>query len=82
MKATFAIINDNPINIQKDPITDDGTKKSAQGLLQVTLIDDKLTLKDNCSWEEENNSLLKSVFLNGKLETTTFQQITDRLWKH
>lgn len=82
MKATFAVINGNPINIQKDPATDDGTKKSAQGLLQVTLIDDKLTLKDNCSWEEEKDSLLKSVFLNGKLETATFQQITDRLWKH
>jgi nicotinamide phosphoribosyltransferase len=54
--------------IWKDPITDDGTKKSAKGLLAV-FKDDKgeYYLKDQCTLEEEKTGELKTVFLNSKL---------------
>jgi Nicotinic acid phosphoribosyltransferase len=35
MKATHGIVNGQPVDIYKDPITDDGVKKSAKGLLCV-----------------------------------------------
>lgn len=53
--------------IFKDPITDDGLKKSAKGLLSVIKSDKGLILKDQCSWEEEAKGELQTVFLNGKL---------------
>jgi nicotinamide phosphoribosyltransferase len=54
--------------IFKDPITDDGTKKSAKGLLAVFKgKDGKYFLKDQCTHEEENTGELKVVFEDGKL---------------
>ena len=64
VKATYCEVNNQGRDIFKDPITDDGTKKSAKGLLKVN---EDLTLKDCCTWEEENQGLLTTVFLNGKL---------------
>ncbi|HLP12276.1 MAG TPA: nicotinate phosphoribosyltransferase [Flavobacteriales bacterium] len=67
MKATYGEVNGEPRNIYKDPKTDDGTKKSAKGLLAVHEQDGKLLLKDECTWEEEKQGLLKVVYENGKL---------------
>jgi nicotinamide phosphoribosyltransferase len=36
MKATYVEVNGESREIFKNPVTDDGTKKSATGLLQVT----------------------------------------------
>ena len=54
--------------IFKDPITDDGIKKSAKGLLKVVQGEKGLELKDQISWEElrQENNLLKIVYENGK----------------
>ena len=54
--------------IFKDPITDDGIKKSAKGLLKVIQGEKGLELKDQISWEElrQENNLLKVVYENGK----------------
>ena len=54
--------------IFKDPITDDGTKKSAKGLLKVVQGENGLELKDQISWEElrQEDNLLKIVYENGK----------------
>jgi nicotinamide phosphoribosyltransferase len=54
--------------IFKDPITDDGIKKSAKGLLKVVQGEKGLELKDQISWEElrQENNLLKVVYENGK----------------
>jgi nicotinamide phosphoribosyltransferase len=72
--------------IFKDPITDDGTKKSAKGLLSVRSYDRdgfQLYLKDQCTLEEEKNSLLKTVFLNGELvKFQKLSEIRERLAKH
>lgn len=53
--------------IYKDPITDDGTKKSAKGLLRVDKVDGKYTLTDQVSWEEEKKGHLVEVFRDGVL---------------
>lgn len=68
MKATYGEVNGEGRDIFKNPITDDGTKKSAKGLLQVYQ-DETGTyrLKDQCTWEEERGGLLREVFRDGKL---------------
>lgn len=67
MKATYGEVNGEPRNIFKSPKTDDGTKKSAKGLLQVYEKDGVLYMKDECTWEEEKQGLLHTVYENGKL---------------
>lgn len=67
MKATYGEVNGEARNIFKDPKTDDGTKKSAKGLMQVTNVDGTLIMKDQCTWAEEKQGLLQTVFENGKI---------------
>ncbi|MES2132154.1 MAG: nicotinate phosphoribosyltransferase [Bacteroidota bacterium] len=67
MKATYGEVNGEGRNIFKDPKTDDGTKKSAKGLLAVHKVNDELKLKDECTWAEEKEGLLQTVFENGKI---------------
>lgn len=82
MKATYGEVNGEGRNIFKDPKTDDGTKKSAKGLLAVHLVDGKLKLKDECSWEEEKQGLLQTVFENGKVvNEQSLGQIRERIVK-
>ncbi len=67
MKATYGEVNGEGREIFKDPITDDGTKKSAKGLLKVEKKNDVFTLTDSVSWDEEKTGELKVVFKDGKL---------------
>lgn len=53
--------------IFKDPITDDGTKKSAKGLLRVDLVGDDYVLTDQVSKEEEEKGALITVFEDGDI---------------
>ena len=69
MKATYVEVNGEGREIFKNPVTDDGTKRSATGLLQVMKENGKYTLKDRVSWTEEKQSELKTVFKDGKLLT-------------
>lgn len=85
MKATYGEVNGIGRDIFKDPKTDDGTKKSAKGLMQVfrDAGTGKLALKDQCSWEEEAQGELKTVFLDGKLLTdATLAEIRARIKSH
>jgi nicotinamide phosphoribosyltransferase len=114
MKATYGEITHPPVKggsfetdsyveareIFKDPITDDGTKKSKKGLLQVDLFEKhngncdmmgcdmngcigickELSVKDQCTWKEEQLGLLTTVFKDGKLvKETTLDEIRNRL---
>ena len=73
--------------IWKDPITDDGTKKSKKGLLQVNQTinphvqeNGQIWVKDQCTWEQEKTGLLTTVFKNGKLvKYTTLEEIRNKL---
>lgn len=67
MKATYGEVNGEARNIFKDPKTDNGTKKSAKGLLAVHEVNGELLLKDECTWDEEKTGLLTTVFENGKI---------------
>lgn len=80
MKATYGEVNGEARNIFKDPKTDDGTKKSAKGLLAVFRENGTLVLKDECTWEEEKQGLLQKVFENGKiLNEQSLSDIRERI---
>ena len=103
MKATYVeieeVINedsDDPIvetkarEIFKDPITDDGTKKSATGLLQVKktyapdsmgkLFENGMILVDKVTWEEEAVGELQTLYKNGEFfNLTTLSEIRNSL---
>lgn len=67
MKATYGEVNGEGRAIFKDPITDDGTKKSAKGLMKIELENGTYKLIDQVSWDEEKKGELKEVFRDGKL---------------
>lgn len=67
MKATYGEVKGEGRAIFKDPITDDGTKKSAKGLMRIDLINGKYVLTDQVSWDEECKGELKEIFRDGKL---------------
>lgn len=80
MKATYGEVNGEARNIFKDPKTDDGTKKSAKGLLAVFETENGLLLKDECSWEEEKTGILHKVFEDGKvLNEQSLSEIRSRI---
>lgn len=80
------------IEIFKDPVTDDGTKKSAKGLIRIREVLEpdstgKLHHKtyemlDQQSEQEERQGELRTIFLDGKMpHVTTLKEIRDRLSK-
>jgi nicotinamide phosphoribosyltransferase len=82
MKATYVEVNGEAREIFKDPITDDGTKKSATGLLSVHNHDGKYVLIDRCTWEGESIGELKSIYEDGVFyNQTTLSEIKGRLTK-
>lgn len=67
-------------SIFKDPITDDGTKKSARGLLAVYKQDGEYKLIDELLPENENFGQLELVFQDSTLlKETTLEEIRARL---
>ncbi|TCI95085.1 nicotinate phosphoribosyltransferase [Tenacibaculum sp. M341] len=67
MKATYGEVAGEGREIFKDPITDDGTKKSAKGLIKIEKENGTYKLIDQVSWEEEKQGELREVFRDGKL---------------
>jgi nicotinamide phosphoribosyltransferase len=67
MKATWANVNGEGRDLYKDPVTDNGVKKSARGRLAVVRGDDgELSLIEQATAEQEATSLLQPVWENGK----------------
>ena len=81
MKATYIEGNGDHREIFKDPITDDGTKKSARGLLQVYKNEEgAYILKDRCTKAEERSGCMEPVFLDGSLvKELTLSQIRENV---
>jgi nicotinamide phosphoribosyltransferase len=85
MKATYVEVDGEGREIFKDPITDDGMKKSATGLLQVYKMKgshgvSNYILKDGVSWEEECDGLLKTIYKDGEFHNlTTLTDIRKKL---
>lgn len=69
MKATYGEVNGEGREIYKDPITDDGTKKSAKGLLCVDRNPEtgRLELEDQVSKERELQGEMQTIFKDGVL---------------
>jgi nicotinamide phosphoribosyltransferase len=69
--------------IFKDPITDDGTKKSATGLLCVEdLPDGTIGLYDRVSWATEDSGILQTIYRDGEFfNQITLSQIRETLSK-
>lgn len=81
MKATWVQINERGHDILKDPITDDGTKKSATGRLAVRrMMDSRPYLIEHANPEQEANQELQLVYENGKtLRQSSFADVRDQL---
>ncbi len=80
IKATYCEVNGVGHNLSKDPKTDNGVKKSAEGLLRVEKEGDKYVLYDKQTLEQEKMGELKTVYLNGKMvNETTLSEIRERL---
>lgn len=77
VKGTYGEINGKGVEIFKDPITDNGMKKSARGLLKV---DEDLALHERVTWEQEAEGLLETVFSNGmQIKSTSLSGIRSRI---
>lgn len=82
MKATYGVVNGEGRAIFKNPKTDDGTKKSAKGLLRIDEINGELVMQDEVTMEEEKGGLLEIVFLNGELvKETSLTEVRETLKK-
>lgn len=85
MKATYGEVNGEGREIFKDPITDDGTKKSKKGLLQVNYEAKEpngwnIVCYDQQTWQQESEGLLTTIFKDGKLvKETTLEEIRQRI---
>lgn len=82
IKGTWAQVDGKGYDIYKDPITDDGLKKSAKGLLRVDLVDGEYVLTDQVTREQEQGGELKTVFRDGKLiKDWTLSEIRENIKK-
>lgn len=72
MKATWAEVDGQEVDLFKDPVTDKGEKKSAKGRLAVLRQDDKLVALDCATEDEEAMSLLKTVWRDGEFVRVQF----------
>lgn len=80
IKATFAEINGEKVELFKDPITDPG-KRSHKGLMLLEQdLDGKFQTFDQVSEEDEKTGCLVTVFKDGKtVKEYTFAEIRERV---
>lgn len=81
MKATWCKVNSEERNLYKDPVTDNGIKKSAKGRLAVLKnADGELYLVNEATPEQEAASELKTVWYNGSfVREYTFNEVAKRV---
>ena len=67
-------------DIFKDPVTDNGTKKSLKGRCAVHLVDGEYVVKTQCTEQEEKEGLLHTIYEDGKFyNQTTLTEIRKRI---
>lgn len=86
MKATWTLCKNKEVLLFKDPVTDDGLKKSATGRIAIVRDGDKLRMIDGLYRDEhlamQSENLLKPVWRNGKfLQRYTLEQIRENVRK-
>ena len=79
-KGAWFMNNGKGIDIYKEPVTDDGTKKSLKGKCAVFETDGVYVVKTQCTEEEENTGLLQVIYENGKFfNQTTMSEIRAKI---
>ena len=68
MKATSVIVGGERRDIFKAPVTDDGVKKSARGLIKVEKVNGEYTLFDQVNETDENTGELQLIYQNGEFQ--------------
>jgi nicotinamide phosphoribosyltransferase len=80
MKATSVVVDGERREIFKDPITDDGIKKSAKGLVKVERIENEYVLIDQVTEAQEKEGELQVIYDDGKfINEINLQEIRDRI---
>lgn len=81
VKATWAEVNGKGVDLLKDPVTDNGTKKSATGRLAVLpQMDGQLYLVEKATPEQEAQSLLEPAWRDGEfIRTQSFNDVRETL---
>lgn len=80
MKATWGQVNGEGRELSKDPVTDNGVKKSARGLLRVEREGDDFVLYERQTPEQEAQGALEEVFRDGRLlRDETLAQLRERV---
>ena len=89
LKTTYGVVNGKELLLYKDPITDDGTKKSQKGRVIVLRYENgDLTYIDNLyksEWEKRVNNgedELRTVFKDGKVMNTQSFDMVRATLKH
>lgn len=67
VKATWGMVNGEGREIFKDPVTDDGTKKSLTGRVMVVRENGKLRVLDKQSVKASHSGVMNPIFKNGNL---------------
>lgn len=82
--GTQTFLRKTTYNIYKDPVTDDGTKKSLKGLCAVfdETGNGDYFVQTECTWELENTGELQVIYEDGKFyNPVTLDEIRNRLSK-
>ncbi len=80
MKATSVVVNGERREIFKDPITDDGVKKSAKGLIRVDKVNGNYVMTDEVTEAEEQEGELRVIFEDGRfLNRTSLKEVRERI---
>ncbi len=66
MKATSVVINGERLSIYKNPITDDGVKKSAKGLIKLIKEEGGYKMLEEVSDQEEKEGALQLIYKDGQ----------------
>lgn len=82
-KGAWFECNGKGYEIYKDPITDDGTKKSLKGLIQVFEKigeHNNFKVKTQCTKEEEGTGILQTIYEDGTFyNQTTLSEVRSRI---
>jgi nicotinamide phosphoribosyltransferase len=80
VKATYGVVNGEGRELFKDPVTDNGVKKSAKGLLRVEKEGGKFVLYDQQSYQQERSGELRIVFHDGSASSVqSYAEIVARI---
>ena len=79
-KGAWFKTEDAEYDIYKDPVTDDGTKKSLKGLVAVFQNEGEYFVETQCTDEQETEGELQMIYLDGQFfNQTTLTEIRKRV---